>query len=63
MKYRVVKEYGLYYPQVRVLFFWWESTTDPAYGEHTLEAAKADIEMHKKLFSKIHKVDVVWRSW
>lgn len=62
MKYRVVKEYGLYYPQMKRLF-WWQSTTDPASSYGTLEEAQADIEEHKNIFSKIHKVDVVWRSW
>lgn len=62
MKYRVIKEYGLFYPQMKHLF-WWQSTTDPVSSYHTLEEALQDIEQHKSIFSKIRKVDVVWRSW
>lgn len=61
MKYRVIKEYGLFYPQMKH-FFWWQSTTDPVSSYHTLEEALQDIEQHKRIFSKIRKVDVVWRS-
>lgn len=62
MKYRVIKEYGLFYPQMKH-FFWWKSTTDPVSSYRTLEEALQDIEQHKRIFSKIRKVDVVWRSW
>lgn len=62
MKYRIIKEYGLYYPQTKRLF-WWQSTTDPVSSYDTLEEAQSDIEEHKNIFSKIRKVDVVWRSW
>lgn len=63
MKYRIIKEYGLFYPQMRNWGLFWTSTTDPVSSYHTLEEAKADIEQHKEIFSKIRKVDVVWRSW
>lgn len=62
MKYRIIKQYGLFYPQTKWLL-WWQPTSDPASSYDTLEEAKTDIEEHKHLFSKIHKVDVVWRSW
>lgn len=62
MKYRVIKEYGLFYPQRQRLFFW-TSTTEPTSSYHTLEEALEDIESHKRIFSKIRKVDIVWRSW
>jgi hypothetical protein len=62
VKYRVVKEYGLFYPQMR-RFFIWASIHDVATGYHTIEEARDEIEGHKKIFSKIHKVDVVRRSW
>lgn len=63
MKYRIIKEYGLFYPQMRRWLFFWASTTDPVSSYHTLEEAKVDIEQHKEIFSKIRKVDIVWRSW
>lgn len=61
-KYRIIKEYGLYYPQQKNLF-WWQSTSDPVSAYHTLEEALEDIEQHERISSKTHKVDIVWRSW
>lgn len=62
MKYRIIKEYGLYYPQQKRMF-WWQSTSYPISAYHTVEEAIEDIEEHKRIFSKIRKIDVVWRSW
>jgi len=61
MKYRVIKKFGLFYPEVRSLF-WWSSTSEPATSYHSLEDAIKDIEDHKNIFTK-RKTDVVWRSW
>lgn len=62
MKYRIIKEYGLYYPQVKKLFCW-GSTSYPTSSYHTLDDALQDVEEHKRIFSKINKTDIVWRSW
>jgi hypothetical protein len=62
MKYRVIKEWGLYAPQMR-RFFIWTSTSEPATKYNTLEEAIADIESHKRIFAKNSKTEVVWWSW
>jgi hypothetical protein len=61
VKYRVVKEYGLFYPQTKGWFVWW-STSEPTSAYHTLEEAIVDIEEHKRIFTK-KKTNVVWRSY
>lgn len=60
MKYRVVKEQGVYKPQVRVFFFWWCSIESEALFHTTLEGALAAIEEHKRTFKR-RKTEVVWR--
>ena len=63
MRYRVIREYGLFYPQVRQFGFWWHSTTDPEAICCTLDEALEDIEQHKKVFSKgAKKKTVVWEG-
>lgn len=62
IKYRVIKEYGLYYPQQKV-WFWWTSVNEPAFGHHTQESAMEDIHSHNKMFGKdSNKKDVVWEG-
>lgn len=60
IKYRIVYEYGLYYPQQR-MWFHWISVNEPAFGHHTKEDALKDIESHNKMFGKDSgKKDIVW---
>lgn len=60
MKYRIIKEYGLFYPQ-RKLLLWWVATEEPNYGYHTIEDASDAITQHNKMFGKnANKKNVVW---
>lgn len=64
MKYRIICEYGIYYPQVKSWYWpWWHSTNEPPCGCHSLEEAQEEIRMHKKVFSKEYKQKVVWESY
>lgn len=60
MKYRVIKEYGVYYPQMRQ---WWRWTSINAdvFGFDTAEEAIADIQLHKKVIGK-REVEVVYEE-
>lgn len=60
MKYRIIKKYGLYYPQ-RKLLWWWTEVEDPNYGYCSESDALDSIQNHNKLFGKDSgKEDVVW---
>lgn len=60
MKYRVIKEYGFFYPQ-RKLLFWWVSTEEPNNGYHEESEALVAIEKHNKIFGRdSKKKNVVW---
>lgn len=60
MKYRIIKEYGLYYPQRKILF-WWSATEEPNLGYHEESEALTVIHEHNKMFGKdSKKKDIVW---
>lgn len=62
MKYRIIYEYGCYYPQYKQ-FWWWTNTSWPEARYHTKEEALEDIEQHKQIFSKeAKKKNVVWEG-
>lgn len=62
MKYRIVKEYNLFYPQ-RKLFFWWQATEEPNYGYATENEALGAVQQHNRLFGKdSRKKNVVWEG-
>lgn len=62
MKYRIIYEYGLYYPQYKQLW-WWRNTTWPEAKYHTKEEALEDIEQHKAIFGKdAKKPEIVWEG-
>lgn len=60
-KYRIIFEYGLYYPQVRHWLGFWHNTSEPTAAFDTKEEAMEEIEKHKRIFSKKPK-EVVWES-
>lgn len=61
MKYRIIKEYGLFYPQMKFLFFWWKATEYPNNGYHEQSDALDAIQAHNKIFGKdAKKKNVVW---
>lgn len=52
MKYRIIKEYGLFYPQVKFFFFLWKATEYPNNGYHEQSDALNAIQEHNKMFGK-----------
>ncbi len=66
MKYRIIYEYGIYYPQVKSWLPWprWHSTNEPPCACQSLEEAQEEIRLHKKVFSKEdNQKKVDWESY
>ena len=60
IKYRIIREYGLYYPQKKFIF-WWVATEEPNNGYHTEVEAFSAVQQHNKMFGKdSKKKDIVW---
>lgn len=60
MKYRVIKEYGEYIPQMKQ-WRMWMAVNEPVKGFETEEEAIAEIRLHKKMFGK-RRVEVVYEE-
>lgn len=60
MKYRVIREYGLYYPQMKRLF-WWQAIDYPSIPYSEESDALIAIKQHNEMFGKDSKKNkVVW---
>lgn len=60
MKYRVIKECGMFYPQMKQCWYWRSINAD-VISFDTEEEAIADIQLHKKIFGK-RKIEVVYEE-
>lgn len=61
MKYRIIKEYGLFYPQVEFFFFLWRAVEYPDNGYHAESDALNAIQEHNKMFGKSSgNGNIVW---